>query len=72
MITTERTTAMIPKDMLAEARETWPELRDMPSSRIMRFALAYALTNGDVKRAILATRDPRTGTKRNKANDLTE
>jgi len=50
--------------MLAKARETWPETRCMSRGQILRFALAYALTNGDRESAIAATRDTRIGTKR--------
>ena len=64
MITTEQTTIMVPKDMLSEARKAWPECKDLSVARILKFALAYALTDGDKERAITATRDARIGTKR--------
>jgi hypothetical protein len=64
METTERANVLVPKTMLAEARETWPEVKDMSAARVLRFALAFALTN-DTSRAIAATQDARIGTKRN-------
>jgi hypothetical protein len=64
MRSTEHVSVLVPETMLAEARQTWPEARDMSKGRILRFALALALT-GDTERAIAATRDTRIGTKRN-------
>jgi hypothetical protein len=64
MRTTEQVNVKVPKEMLAEARETWPEVKDMTVGRVLRFALALALT-GDTNRAVAATRDARIGTKRN-------
>lgn len=63
MRSTEHANVLVPKAMLAEARETWPEVKDMSTGRVLRFALALALTN-DANRAIAATRDARIGTKR--------
>ena len=60
---TEYANVVIPTAMLAQAREMWPELRNVSKGKILRFALAYALTN-DTDRAIAATRDTRIGTKR--------
>jgi hypothetical protein len=51
--------------MLAEARERWPELRNVSTGRVMRFALAFALTDGNAEAARMALRDARIGTKRN-------
>jgi hypothetical protein len=62
--TGEKATLMVPPEMLAKARETWPETRCMSRGQILRFALAYALTNGNRENAIAATRDTRIGTKR--------
>jgi hypothetical protein len=64
MITTEKTTVMVPKTMIAKARETFPQTADMSTARILRFALAYALTEGNTESAIAATQDARIGTKR--------
>jgi hypothetical protein len=64
VITTEATSITVPKAMIEQAHETWPETRDMTLARTLRFALAFALTDGDRSRAIEATRDARIGTKR--------
>jgi hypothetical protein len=60
----EQTSVRVRPDMIAEARETWPETRDMSLGQILRFALAFALTNGNTESAIAATYDARIGTKR--------
>jgi len=68
METTERATVIVPKTMLAQARQTWPETEGMNIARLMRFALVIALT-GDRTKAIAATRDARIGTKRNPSSE---
>jgi hypothetical protein len=58
MILTEHASTAMPRTALAEARERWPEVREMPNGRVVRFAFALAL--GKTRAEALAfTRDAR-------------
>jgi hypothetical protein len=65
MANAQHTTVNVRPEMIAKAHEKWPETRGMSLGKILRFALSYALTNGDTESAVAATRDARIGTKRN-------
>jgi hypothetical protein len=58
MILTEPASITMPRAALAEARERWPEVREMPNGRVMRFAFALAIGKSRAE-ALAFTRDAR-------------
>jgi hypothetical protein len=58
MILTERANVSMPRDMLAEARQRWPETRELNNGRLMRFLAAIALGKNRAD-ALALTRDAR-------------
>jgi hypothetical protein len=58
MILTERANVSMPRDTLAEARKRWPETRELPNGRLVRFMAAIALGKSRAE-ALAFTRDAR-------------
>lgn len=59
MITTETSGVKVPQAMVKQARDQYPEVRDLSLAKILRFALALAL-GMTREQALSATKDART------------